>query len=153
MRDSVTLTIESIRTKTKNPIIEIGANGESETFELDEKEKSFQITLTERKNIISVKLINKDPSDTKVKDNQIVEDLAVMIKSIKYRTYDFYNFIEYISRYTKDDGDIVKGVHGFMGFNGTYEIFLEVPLFVFAKNITIKNHHNQLDNLYESHKN
>ena len=82
------------------------------------------------------------PEDTVVKDGGIVEDLAVMLKSVKYKTFDFHPYLPYVSEYTKDTGELVENTHGFMGFKGRLDLKLKTPLFVTARELAMMSNKN-----------
>jgi len=142
MPEELQLTIEPLIKKNKFPLISITVNNKRDELYLKEK-LVFNVTLDlPRTNYISIAFLNKDPSDTVVKDGGIVEDLAVMLQSISYKSFNFHPYLAYVSEYRKDCGDIVEGTNGFMGFNGTLELKLKTPLFITARELGMMSNKN-----------
>ena len=143
MPDEIQLTIEPLIKKNKFPLISISVNNRRDEMYLKEK-MIFNIILDQpRLNIISLDFLNKVPEDTVVKDGGIVEDLAVMLQSVKYKTFDFHPYLSYVSEYTKDCGELVENTNGFMGFKGRLDLNLKTPLFITARELSMmsdKNH-------------
>jgi len=136
MAEILQITLEPLITKNKCPLININVNNSVQEIHLKEK-LVLDITLTNRKNIITIDFLNKSPKDTVVEDGAIVEDLAVMLQSLIYKNFNFHPYLEYISEYRKDNKEIVKNTNGFMGFKGTLEIKLKTPLFITARELFI----------------
>ena len=142
MPDEIQLTIEPLIKKNKYPLISISVNNRRDEMYLKEK-MVFNIILDQpRLNIISLDFLNKVPEDTVVKDGGIVEDLAVMLQSIKYKTFDFHPYLPYVSEYTKDNGELVENTHGFMGFKGRLDLKLKTPLFITARELSMMSDKN-----------
>jgi len=137
MPEEVQIILDPLVTKNKYPFISITVNDKRDEMYLKEK-LVFSIMLNQpRTNVIVIDFINKDPSDTVVKDGGIIEDLAVMLQSITYKSFNFHPYLTYISEYRKDCGEIVENTHGFMGFKGRLEIKLKTPLFITAKELAM----------------
>ncbi len=142
MPDDIQLTLEPIVKKNKYPRICLTVNDKSDAMYLKET-MVFNIILDRpRLNVISLDFLNKVPEDTVVKDGGIVEDLAVMLKSVKYKTFDFHPYLPYVSEYTKDTGELVENTHGFMGFKGRLDLKLKTPLFVTARELAMMSNKN-----------
>lgn len=137
MPEQVQLTLEPLVKKNKFPFISITVNDKKDEMYLKEK-MVFDIVIDKpRLNVIDIVFLNKHPSDTIVKDGIIVEDLAVILKSITYKTFNFHPYLQYISEYRKDSGDIVGNTHGFMGFKGKLKLKLKSPLFITARELAM----------------
>lgn len=142
MPDEIQLTIEPLVKKNKFPLISISVNNRRDEMYLKEK-MVFNIILDQpRLNIISLDFLNKVPEDTVVKDGGIVEDLAVMLQSVKYKTFDFHPYLPYVSEYTKDCGELVENTNGFMGFKGRLDLKLKTPLFITARELAMMSDKN-----------
>jgi len=142
MPDEIQLTIEPLIKKNKFPLISISVNNRRDEMYLKEK-MIFNIILDQpRLNIISLDFLNKVPEDTVVKDGGIVEDLAVMLQSVKYKTFDFHPYLPYVSEYTKDCGELVENTNGFMGFKGRLDLNLKTPLFITARELSMMSDKN-----------
>jgi len=137
MPDEIQITLEPIVKKDKYPLISLTVNDKKDEIYLKEK-LVFNIVLDlPRLNIVALDFLNKDPSDTVVKGNGIVDDLAVMLQSISYKSFNFHPYLPYISEYRKECGELVEHTHGFMGFNGRLELKLKTPLFVTARELAM----------------
>ena len=137
MPDEIQLTIEPLVKKNKFPRICISVNNRRDEMYLKEK-MIFNIILDQpRLNVVSLDFLNKVPEDTVVKDGGIVEDLAVMLQSVKYKSFDFHPYLPYVSEYTKDCGELVENTHGFMGFKGRLDLKLKTPLFITARELAM----------------
>ncbi len=137
MPDEIQLTIEPLVKKNKFPLICISVNNRRDEMYLKEK-MVFNIILDQpRLNVVSLDFLNKVPEDTVVKDGGIVEDLAVMLQSVKYKSFDFHPYLPYVSEYTKDCGELVENTHGFMGFKGRLDLKLKTPLFITARELAM----------------
>ena len=142
MPDEIQLTIEPLVKKNKFPLISISVNNRRDEMYLKEK-MVFNIILDQpRLNTISLDFLNKVPEDTVVKDGGIVEDLAVMLQSVKYKTFDFHPYLPYVSEYTKDCGELVENTNGFMGFKGRLDLKLKTPLFITARELSMMSDKN-----------
>lgn len=142
MPDEIQLTIEPLVKKNKFPLISISVNNRRDEMYLKEK-MVFNIILDQpRLNTISLDFLNKVPEDTVVKDGGIVEDLAVMLQSVKYKTFDFHPYLPYVSEYTKDCGELVENTNGFMGFKGRLDLKLKTPLFITARELAMMSDKN-----------
>lgn len=70
---------------------------------------------------IKVILLNKEPFDTVVIDNKIVEDLMVIIDGLSIDNISLYNELSKISVY-KDLQDKIWQTNGYITFNGCMTI-------------------------------
>lgn len=68
---------------------------------------------------VSIGFNNKHSSDTRVENNQIVEDLSVQVDSIVVGGIDLSGYKDKFGIYKTEEGKILR-THGYMGFNGTY---------------------------------
>lgn len=139
MRDNIILVINPVCLPDKLPEIKVTI-GNFSFQSLIESSKTLQLPLTQRHNELTVELINKKGEDTKVKNNQVVADLAIEIQSLTYRTFDFKPYLNKIATYTTYDNKSITGTHGYMSFAGKMKIPLESPLFLYSKNLTLHNH-------------
>ena len=142
MPEQVQLTLEPLLKKNKFPLISISVNEKKDEMYLKEK-MVFNIVLDRpRLNVVSLEFLNKVPEDTVVKDGGIVEDLAVMLQSVKYKTFDFHPYLPYVSEYTKECGELVENTNGFMGFKGRLDLKLKTPLFITARELSMMSDKN-----------
>jgi hypothetical protein len=133
----VQITLDPLVVVDKHPLVNTNVNGVSNEILIKEK-TVIDCVMDQIYNTIDITFVNKVPKDTKVdKEGIITQDLAVIIKSITYRTFDFIPYLEDIAKYTKVDGSDAGHTHGFMGFAGTLSISLKSPLFVLAKELSI----------------
>lgn len=83
---------------------------------------------------IKIELLNKEPSDTVVVDDKIVEDVLLIIDQLKIDHLDLINNLSKISVYKNTNNEVFR-TNGYITFNGT---------------ITIKIHKNLLYNSWLS---
>ena len=66
---------------------------------------------------IEIHFVNKDPNDTKVQDNKIVEDLLLIIDKMSIDDIDLINDLSRISVY-RDLNKTVHHTYNYITFNG-----------------------------------
>lgn len=137
MGDKISLEISAKRLPNKDPKIMIIVGNSKRELTLSQDRIKIDVELSLGYNEISIVLLNKHPRDTKVRDSIIVEDLAVIIEHMRYRSIDFIDRISDISEYTRHDGSEIKGTNGYMAFAGTLKIKLKSPLFIFDRELSI----------------
>jgi len=142
MRDKILLTLRPRCLHNKVPEVKISVNNFLREMLLTEK-KTFEIPLTCKYNKLAIEFLNKNPNDTKVLNDKIIDDLTVEILELKYRTFSFKPFLNNIGRYTTYDGDIIINTHGFMAFSGTFTVNLKSPLFIYAKHLTLNQYYKE----------
>jgi len=87
----------------------------------------------------SLCLFNKELNDTKVdEENNIIDDLYVTIQDIKLDDISVIESINNISQYTNNQGDSVQ-TYGHLGFPTEFKIWLQVPGYMFKRNISLFN--------------
>lgn len=121
--------MKPISTSTKKPIYKIRVNGLDCTNAGQPENHNVIYNLWQDQiQTVEIELLNKDPSDTKVVDNKIVEDLLVILEAIKIDSIDLTDKFSKISVYKDQQGNVHR-THGYLTFNGC---------------LTIKIHHNLL---------
>ena len=136
LRDQLQITLEPIVKKEKVPLIDLCVNDSIQRIELSSLQ-IHDIVLPYRNNVISINFLNKHPKDTVVKDDRIVEDLAVMLQAVNFKNFQFHPYLKHISEYRKHTGELVEDTNGFMAFTGRLEIKIQTPLFITAKELSI----------------
>lgn len=76
---------------------------------------------TDHLNKIEIILKNKDPSDTKIVDGNIVEDLLLIVEQLKVDSIDFTKKLPKISQY-RDSQNCLHFTNGYITFNGVFTI-------------------------------
>ena len=85
-------------------------------------------------NELTISLDNKRDKDTRMKGNQIVEDVFVVVKDLKCEiTNDSLNDFDTIGTYITEKNENLK-TFGYLSYNGTYKFVFDYPFFVFKKN-------------------
>lgn len=88
---------------------------------------------------LTLRLLNKEENDTVVDDaGKIVDDLYVVINSLKIDGHDIMHKINSISTYHDNHGNKIN-TYGWMSFAQNYEIWLQCPGWYFARNLSILN--------------
>jgi len=137
MSELVQITLEPVAKENKHPLIHVNVNDVSNEIQFKDK-IVIDCIMNKIYNTIDITFVNKVLKDTEVdKEGNITKDLAVIVKSITYKTFDFHPYLEDISKYVRVDGSEVGNTHGFMGFAGTLSISLKSPLFILAKELSI----------------
>jgi len=70
---------------------------------------------------IEIEFINKEPNDTKVVNDEIIEDLNIIIETVKIDKIEFTNQLPNILVYSDNYGKR-HYTNGFMSFNGKITI-------------------------------
>jgi hypothetical protein len=135
LAETIKFTLKTLRLPNKNP--EILFCGKHMILDQDEVELLYDAKLGSNK--VTIKFLNKSNRDTKVVDGNIVADLAVIVDKIEYRAQNLHSYIESISEYIDDNNRLIQGAYGFMAFNGTLTIQIEGPVFVYLRDLAIKN--------------
>lgn len=137
MAEQLVFTLDPICLPDKVPEIRVWVRDEAITYRLD-RQFHLDFNIFNGHNRFEIEFLNKGPKDTKVVDGKIVEDLAVVIKRIDYRGFDFLPYIDHIGTYHLDEQDnLISGTHGFMAFNGKYKFAFRGPLFILARDLPI----------------
>lgn len=135
MAETIKFILKTLRLPNKHP--EILFCGKHMILDQDEVEILYDVKLG--LNSVTIKFLNKFPHDTKVVDGKIVADLAVIVDKIEYRAHNLHSYIESIGEYIDDNNRLIQGAYGFMAFNGTLTIRIESPVFVYLRDLAIKN--------------
>jgi hypothetical protein len=85
-------------------------------------------------NLIEVTLFNKDPSDTKVVDGQVVEDLAIQIEKLIVDDIDLSHNLKVNAHY---EGEPETTTYGFMYKNGVVAFNFICPVFLYIRNLAL----------------
>lgn len=84
----------------------------------------------------SILLLNKEPNDTVVdKDGNILDDLYVIIEDILIDNITIKNHIDCFSEYTDNNGEKIK-TFGYLSFATEFKFWLQVPGYIFKRNIS-----------------
>lgn len=135
----LSLSLIAISNSTKSPAYKLFANdielvNPVSVTDLEPFKKSIVYEfIADEINTIKLELLNKDPSDTKVVDDKIVEDLLVIIDKIFVDHVNLIDNLKKISVYKNDKESF--NTNGYITFNGV---------------ITIKIHKNLLYNSWVS---
>jgi hypothetical protein len=136
MGEKIEITLEPICLPNKCPLIKITTSDQSQTIDLKERTViPFILTLQNR--CFDIEFLNKERNDTKVVNGQIIEDLAVIIKRIDHRGFDFWPEIDELGTYTTNDNQIITGTGGFMAFKGVFKFKIQKPLFILSRDMAI----------------
>jgi len=117
-----------VSTPSKNPMYKLWVNGDEispapvavQQVDHDRKRVDFEIPVDEL-HTVQLELLNKGPTDTKVVDEKITEDLLVIIENLTVDGINLTNQISKISVYKDLNGQIHK-TYGYLAFNGTMTI-------------------------------
>tara|TARA_R110001632_G_C11217409_1_gene405069 strand:- start:68 stop:412 length:345 start_codon:yes stop_codon:yes gene_type:complete len=95
----------------------------------------------------SLCLFNKESNDTVLnKENNIIDDLYVTIEDIRLDNISVIESINSISKYTNNQGDSVK-TYGHLGFPTEFKFWVQVPGYMFKRNISLFNDQELMDYL------
>lgn len=136
MAEMIEITLDPICLPNKFPLVKITAPDKSQIVEIKEQ-TIVPITLTLQDRCFAIEFLNKERNDTKVVDGKIVEDLAVIIKRIDHRGFDFWSNIDKFGTYITNDNRIITGTGGFMAFKGTFNFKIQKPLFILSRDMAI----------------
>jgi len=125
-RKKLSLSLIAISNSIKSPVYTLSVNG----IKLD-KPAAVEDLEPCRKNIvyefedddidtIKLELLNKEPGDTKVVDDKIVEDLLIIVDKISIDSISLFDNLRKISVYKNDNK--VFNTNGYITFNGTITI-------------------------------
>ena len=130
----ISLTLEIVKLQNKLPCGKIVFNN-IVIHNGEYNENTFKFKPIIGTNILKISLENKvENRDTVLKGNQIVKDLAVIIKDIRCEiTKDQVTMYDDVGIYETDRGETLK-THGYLSYNGTYTFKFDYPLFVFQRN-------------------
>lgn len=136
MGEKIDITLEPICLSNKFPLVKITTSNQNQTIELKET-TIISIILTLQDRCFDIEFLNKERNDTKVVNGEIVEDLAVIIKRIDHRGFDFWPEIDKLGTYTTNDNRIITGTGGFMAFKGIFKFKIQKPLFILSRDMAI----------------
>jgi hypothetical protein len=86
---------------------------------------------------LTIRLINKEAHDTVIDHNgNIIEDLYVVIESLKVDGHDAVNKLNSISCYHDNHGNKIN-THGWLGFSQDFKIFIQTPGWYFMRNLNV----------------
>ena len=134
MAEKLNITLEPICLPNKFPLVSIA----NQTIELKEP-ITIDIDIYPGNNYFDIVFLNKLPSDTKVVDGKIVDDLAVVVKSLGYKGFNFLPYIDKLGTYTTNANKLITGTHGFMAFAGRFNFKICGPLFILTRDLAITN--------------
>lgn len=138
MGEKIDITLDPIFLPNKYPIVKITSPNQTQIIELKETTVvSIILTLLDR--CFDIEFLNKARNDTKVENGKIVGDLAVVIKRIDYRNFDFLANIDELGTYITYDNQTVLDTNGFMAFAGTFKFKIQKPLFIISRDTAILN--------------
>ena len=110
-------------TSTKKPIFKIVVDGNNlstvgvaHDISTNRCRRDLTYDLDTVRNI-EIHFVNKDPNDTKVQDNKIVEDLLLVLDKISIDDIDLVGDLPLISVYRNTDGTVHR-THNYITFNG-----------------------------------
>jgi hypothetical protein len=131
----LSLSLIAISNSTKSPAYKLSVNGTElvepvSVVELEPLKKNIVYEFEDHNiHTIKLELLNKEPNDTKVVDDKIVEDLLIIVDKIVVDSLNLTDNLRKMSVY-KNDKEAFN-TNGYITFNGT---------------ITIKIHKNLLYN-------
>jgi len=100
------------------------------TYEMDK----FEIQPRIGDNRLTITLENKSDRDTKLRGNEIIEDVYVVVKDIKCLvTGDSAGHLDTIGTYKTDNNENLK-TYGYLSYNGEYTFNFQYPFYIFQKN-------------------
>jgi hypothetical protein len=92
----------------------------------------------------SIWLLNKESNDTVLdKKGNIIDDLYVIIEDIKIDNISVLTNLNNFSEYTNNQGDKVE-THGHLSFPTEFKFWLQVPGYMFQRNMSLLNNNNIL---------
>jgi hypothetical protein len=129
------LKLRLLRTSKKTPKFQIRINDENvEVPEPNEDIVVIPCIFPLGDNIIDVEFINKEPADTVVADDKIVEDLAIQIEEFFVDGIDMSHNFKVASRYTDSP---MHNSYGFMYKNGVLSFQFICPVFLYIRNLAL----------------
>jgi hypothetical protein len=119
------LSLIEVSTPSKTPTYKLWVNGDEivpvpvavQQVDQDRKRIDFEIPV-DYLDTVQLELLNKGPTDTKVVDGKITEDLMVIIENLTVDCINLTNQISKISVYKDLHGQVHK-TYGYLAFNGT----------------------------------
>jgi hypothetical protein len=117
--------LKVISNRNKSPLYSISLNNQiidDYKFKINqtskfEVEHLIELEYKELKSL-EIRLLNKEPNDTIVKDGKIIEDVALIISNIVIQGIDFSSKIGKIFKYTDNKNELLQ-TYGFMHVNGS----------------------------------
>jgi hypothetical protein len=99
----------------------------------------FKIVTTIGEHSLSIKLLNKKPTDTVLDSNgAIIQDLNVQLLTLKIDELNITDYAKNKNTYITDEGNIEK-TYGFMHRNGVMRFSFSCPAFYFLRNLALIN--------------
>ena len=130
---SIKVTLEIGKRETKLPYGIIKLN-DKVVHEGQYTQEEYEMTPVIGPNILEISLTNKNPKDTKLLGNKIVEDLFVRIKDITCTvTNESVGNLDIIGNYVTEKKENLK-TYGYLSYNGKYIFKFDYPFFIFSKN-------------------
>lgn len=84
-----------------------------------------------------IQLLNKEITDTVLdKDGAIIDDLFVAIRNIDVDRISMINEINFFSEYQNNEGELVN-TYGHLGFPTVFTFYVQVPGYMFKRNISV----------------
>lgn len=134
------LLLNSTKVDDRCPSLAISVNGQLTEVTCKEDINKFQSTVQLGWNRVEISLLNKTIYDTKIDaKGNILQDLYVIIKSLKVNQLEILPLAMINSKYIDSNGNKILNTNGFMGFNGTYTFNIFYPTNIFIRNLNIKS--------------